>query len=80
MFNFVGSQAFSGFLSGADSFLKGLTPQSISGYVSKLPVLAQIEGLSGDIKAGYDAMSPDQKATFWKDLMIAGAALAAKAA
>jgi hypothetical protein len=80
MFKFAGEQAVEGAKSKIDSWLKSLTPQSVEAYIGQLPILAQIKGFSGDIKAGYDSMSPEQKATFWKDIMIAGAALAAKAA
>ena len=80
MFNFIGEQAVEGAFIKIDAWLKSLTPQNIQTYFGSLPIVAQIVGFSGDIKAGYDQMTPDEKATFWKNIMIAGAAIAAKAA
>lgn len=80
MFNWIGANAVDGALEKIDGWLKSLTPQSIQTYFGNLPIVAQIAGFSGDIKAGYDSMTPEEKASFWKNIMIAGAALAAKAA
>ena len=80
MFNFIGSQAVDGAIQSIEGKLSALTPQAIGTWLKGLPVAAQILPLWGDMEAGYNAMTPEEKATFWKNLFIAGAALAAKAA
>jgi hypothetical protein len=44
------------------------------------PIIGDLVGLYSGFKMGLDSMTPEQKAEFYKNLMIAGAKLAAKAA
>ena len=76
MFKFVGKDAVEGAISQIGTRLKGFDMASIA---SQIPVIGQIMPLWDGIKAGYDSMTPEQKAEMWKNLMIAGAKLAAKA-
>jgi len=75
MFNFAGKQAVDGAVSRLGELLAGLDPakvnDSLSFLAAKIPVL-------GILVKGYNAMSDDEKAEFAKNIMLAGAALAAK--
>jgi len=72
----AGPQAIDSALSSLEEKLKGF---DIYILASKIPVVAQILPLWNGIKAGYDSMSDSEKAEMWKNLMIAGSKLAAKA-
>ena len=77
MFNFVGKQAVDGAIAQLGERLKGFDMNALA---SQIPVIGQIMPMWDDVKAGYNSMTPDEKAAFWKNIMIAGAAMAAKAA
>jgi hypothetical protein len=85
MFGFIGADAVSGGLKKIQDLVTKSDPNAIQYFfesaLSKykdIPVIGFLASVSGDIKAGYDAMSPEQKAEFWKNCMVAGAKLAAK--
>lgn len=52
----------------------------LAGAAKKAPIIGDLVGLYEGFRSGLDAMTPEQKAEFYKNLMIAGAKLAAKAA
>lgn len=63
-------------MAGAEK-IKGV---DLVGAAGKAPIIGDLVGLYSGFKMGLDAMTPEQKAEFYKNLLIAGAALAAKAA
>jgi len=52
----------------------------LASAVTIAPIIGDLVGLYSGFKMGLDSMTPEQKAEFYKNLLIAGAALAAKAA
>jgi hypothetical protein len=72
----AGPQAIESALSSLGEKMKGFDMAKLA---AQIPVIAQIMPMWDGIKAGYNSMSPEQKAEMWKNLMIAGAKLAAKA-
>lgn len=77
MFGFAGKQAVDGAIERIKEVAGGITPEKIDVFLKehapKFPIL-------NDIKRGYDKMDDEEKAEFWKNVMIAGAKLAAKMA
>ena len=75
MFMFAGKEAVDGAVKRAGELLTGLDPSKINdglnAIAAKVPILNMLV-------AGYNAMSPEEKAVFAKNIMIAGAAMAAK--
>ena len=45
-----------------------------------LDPLKSIAGVGSDIKTAYDSMTPEQKTTFWQNVMLTAAAVGAKVA
>lgn len=87
MFEWAGAQALDGFLKHFGDSVKSLTPQQAEAFFAECPVIKQLLDarttggqIMADMFAGYNKMSPDEKAEFWKNLEIAGAKLAAMAA
>lgn len=72
----AGPKAIESALSSLGEKLKGF---DIANLAAQIPVIAQIMPMWDGIKSGYNSMSEEQKAEMWKNLMIAGAKLAAKA-
>ena len=52
----------------------------IASAIVKAPIVGDLVGVYNGFKSGLNAMTPEEKAEFYKNLMIAGAKLAAKAA
>jgi hypothetical protein len=77
MFNWIGKQATDGAIERIKSFILD-TPWSY--YSKQFPIIGILLRIEPDIKAGYDKMTPDEKADFWKSVMIMGAKIGAAAA
>lgn len=75
MFNFVGKEAIDGAIKRIGELLTGMDPAKINEGLAavgeKIPIL-------GMLVKGYNAMTPAEQGEFAKNLMIAGAAMAAK--
>ena len=75
MFKFVGAEAVEGAVKKAGSLLQGIDASSINEWVNSkaedIPIL-------GIFLKGYNSMTDEEQAAFAKNLMLAGAALAAK--
>lgn len=75
MFMFAGKEAVDGGIKRLGEILSGFNPESINGWITanaeKIPIL-------GMFVQGFEAMTPSEKAEFAKNIMLAGAAMAAK--
>lgn len=75
MFNFAGKQAVDGAVNRIKELVAGLNPYKITKGLEDLSLKIPI---IGDMRNGYNAMTPEEKATFAKNIMLAAAAMAAK--
>jgi hypothetical protein len=75
MFEFIGSDAMNGAVKKLGEVLSGLDVtklnEGLNAAAEKIPVL-------GILMKGYNAMTPEEQGIFAKNIMLAGAALAAK--
>lgn len=77
MFENIGKNAVDGAVQRIKSLILGLNPARITGG---LDILSLKVPIIGDIRRAYESMSDEERATMMKNLMIAGAALAAQMA
>jgi len=77
MFNFAGKQAVDGAVKRLMDLMLELNPLKIAKFMDtmsqKIPII-------GDVRRAYNSMSDEQRAEVTKNLIIAGAALAAQMA
>lgn len=75
MFMFDGKDVVNGAVKRLSEIVSGINPNTINEWFTtkaeQIPVL-------GIFVQGYEAMTPEEKAEFAKNIMLAGAALAAK--
>lgn len=77
MFEGIGKNAVDGAVKRIAELISGLSPTKIVAAADALSLKIPIVG---DIHRAYESMSDEERATMMKNIMIAGAALAAKMA
>ena len=84
MWEWAGKQAIDGALSRIGELVNSLDAGKVDSlsneYLWKfknIPIIGFLFEVSGDVKHGYDAMSGQEKVTFWKNVLIALAKAAA---
>ena len=77
MFEGIGKNAVDGAMKRIGELFSSLNPAKIASGMDALSLKIPIVG---DIHRAYESMSDEERATMMKNLMIAGAALAAKMA
>jgi hypothetical protein len=75
MFKFAGKEAIDGAVARAGELLSGLDASKVNDGLSKMAEKIPVLGI---LVKGYNSMTPEEQGEFAKNLMIAGAKLAAK--
>lgn len=75
MFENIGRNAVDGALKRIQEKISLLNPNAVAFELKKL---AEKIPIIGELQAGYNTMTPEEKATFMKNIMLAAAAMAAK--
>lgn len=77
MFKFAGKQAIDGAVKRATDLMFALNPLKVTKFMDTMSMKIPIVG---DVRRAYTSMSDEQRAEVMKNLIIAGAALAAQMA
>lgn len=77
MFDWIGKQAVDGGVARIKEIITKGTAEDVQKFIDSslskykdIPVVAQFLSMWSDIKAGYDSLTPAQRAAFWAAVMI----------